>query len=286
MKKLFKNLYKIVPFKKELFTIIKIFPLPNSVTQHLSFKGPFRIKLNKTCSFKMFHYGYQLENELFWNNINGWEKESLKCWIKEAAKASTILDIGANTGIYSLLAKSINPDSQVYAFEPVKRVFEKLEKNIQLNSYNIKTYCEAISDKTGTSVIWDYKLEHEYAASLIKPSKVNDEIYNTYQVATISLDDFIDKYGIKKIDLIKIDVETNEPMVLVGFNKYFSVYKPVLLIEILYDDIGVQVQAFIEESGARYDYFFIDEDKGLIKKEEIRRCSDRYFNYLIVPQST
>ncbi len=146
----------------------------------------------------MFHYGYQLENELFWNNIDGWEKESLKCWINLAIKSNTIFDIGANTGVYSLLAKAVNPDSQVYAFEPIKRVFEKLEKNIQLNSYNIKTYCIAISEKTGTSVIWDYKSEHEYAASLVKPSNSNDDIYDFYEVTTISLDDFIEKYNIKK----------------------------------------------------------------------------------------
>ncbi len=73
-------------------------------------------------------------------------------------------------------------------------------------------------------------------------------------------------------------------MVLSGFRKYFPVFKPVILIEILYDYVGMQVQSFIEEMRVKCDYFYIDEEKGLIKKDAIKRFSDKYFNYLIIPK--
>ena len=71
----------------------------------------------------MRHYGFQLENEIFWSGLtNGWEKISTRLWIELSKNSKVIFDIGANTGIYSLVSKSINPTSQVFAFEPVKRV--------------------------------------------------------------------------------------------------------------------------------------------------------------------
>ncbi len=216
--------------------------------------------------------------------MNGWEKESFACWIKEVEKSKIIFDIGANTGIYSLIAKSVNKRAEIYAFEPVERVFEKLNKNVKLNSYCIKTFKEAIFDKTGTCEIWDYKLEHEYAASLIKPD-IQTNIYILYNVPVISLDDFIEKNNIAKIDLIKIDTEASEPYVLDGYSKYFTIHRPTLLIEVLYDHIGEKIQTFIDKSGIPYDFFFIDEENGLIKKDLIRRNSDKYFNYLLKPKN-
>ncbi|GAB4446646.1 MAG: hypothetical protein Fur0028_01260 [Bacteroidales bacterium] len=283
MIKRLKTIYNYIPFKKEAFCLIRYFNLPEAIFKHLIFKGIFKVKVENN-SFKMFHYGFQLENELFWKGINSWEKESLRCWINEAKNSNIIFDIGANTGIYSLIAKSVNSNADVYAFEPVERVFEKFNKNVELNILKIKTYCLAISDKTGVSKIWDYKSEHEYAASLVMPH-VNPDIYISYNVQTITLDDFIEQNKIPKIDLIKIDVETHEPMVLEGYSRYFKIHKPKILIEVLYDNIGENIQSFIEKSEIFYNYYFIDEQRGLIKVNDIKRRSDKYFNYLLVPKN-
>lgn len=284
MKRVLKIIYNLLPFKKQIFYLIKcIFPLPEKIYKHLFFKGTFKINLDKTHSLKLMHYGYQLENEIFWNGIKGWEAKSFKAWIDYCKKSHVIFDIGANTGIYAILAKTVNPVSKVYAFEPVKRIYEKLVYNSRLNSFDINSQCIAVSELTGTERIWDFNLEHPYAASLVKPKNESD-IYKHYDIPVISLDDFIEKHGISKIDLIKIDVETGEPNVLKGYSKFFSLHKPVLLIEILYNEIGEQVQSFIESSNIKYDYFFIDEKKGLLKVENIRRLSNVYFNYLLIPK--
>jgi len=66
VKSFFKRLYLSIPFKKQIFIIFKPFNLPHSITKHLYFKSNFRVKIDKNHSFKMRHYGYQLENELFW----------------------------------------------------------------------------------------------------------------------------------------------------------------------------------------------------------------------------
>ena len=283
MKKLFKSIYHIIPFKKYLFLCIRRFLiLPEKTFRHLSFHGKFKVRIDNGKSFNISHYGYQIENELFWMGLKGWEPVSIKSWLEYSKKSKVIVDIGANTGIFALLSKAVNPDSVVYAFEPVKRVYEKLQKNININKFEITALPLAISDKTGTEEIWDFDLDHPYGASLVKPEK-ETEIHKNYNINTISLDDFVFKNGINKIDLIKIDVETFEPQVLKGYSLHFSLHKPVLLIEILYDNIGEQVQKFVESSGVKYNYFFIDEKEGLVKCENIRRKNDLCYNYLLLP---
>src|ERR1700751_601438 len=46
------------------------------------------------------------------------EEEIIDCWQSAAKGASTILDVGANAGIYSLAALAVQPDAEVHAFEP------------------------------------------------------------------------------------------------------------------------------------------------------------------------
>ncbi len=210
------------------------------------------------------------------------EKTSIDLWIKLCENNNIILDIGANTGLYSLIAQSINNNASIYAFEPIQRVYNKLNYNIRLNSYHIKAFNLAISNKTEIVRIFDTNSEHEYAATLLD----NGTNYsNSYFVKAISLDDFIEQNNIRKIDLIKIDVEAYEDKVLDGYKKYFALHSPIILLEVLYDEIGENIQSFIEASLIKYDYYFIDEEIGLVKVQNIKRLSDKYFNYLLVPVS-
>ncbi|MCK6649636.1 MAG: FkbM family methyltransferase [Bacteroidia bacterium] len=283
MKKATKYLYNIIPFKFEFYSFLKIFWKPREyIYKHLHFKGIIKVKVEDS-SFRMKHHGYQIENEIFWVGLtNGWEKESIKLWIKLSKKANVIFDIGANTGIYSLIAKAVHPNSKVFAFEPVKRVFDKLQENIQLNKFDIYAQEEAISNSTGTAVIYDTYSDHIYSVTVNKNLASSTTKVVEKKISTITLNDFIKKHNIEKIDLIKIDVETHEPEVLEGFSDYLSIHKPTILIEILNDEIGNKVSALIQ--GLGYLYFNIDE-KGSPRKVDNITKSD-YFNYLLCSQDT
>ena len=130
IKKLVKSIYKVLPFKKSFFMLLRsVWSPPHHIYQHLYFKGKINVKTTSDQSFKMNHYGFELENELFWKGIKGgWEQQSIQLWEKLCVMSNCIVDVGANTGVYSLIAKTIHPAAKVVAFEPVKRVFEKLEE--------------------------------------------------------------------------------------------------------------------------------------------------------------
>src|SRR3989344_7628491 len=134
MKRLLKKLYLAVPGKKYLFSLLKIIWLPPAfIYQHLYFRGAFKARVGG-LSFKMMHYGHLLENKLFWEDF---ESQTLEVWSKLAEESSVVLDIGANTGPYALVAKAANSRAQVFAFEPFHGAYEKLVKNCELNDFDI-----------------------------------------------------------------------------------------------------------------------------------------------------
>lgn len=279
MKRIFKFLYSLIPFKKGLFSLVRMFWSPKpSVYQHLHFKGTIRVPVPESKSFKIRHYGYQIENEIFWAGLSGgWEKESIKVWIKLCKNSGTIFDIGANTGIYSLVAKAVNPSSVVYAFEPVSRVFKKLKKNIELNHYDIYPVQKAVSNFDGKAVIYDRPSDHIYSVTVNKNLAAPDTEVIETTISTISLDSFIRKNAVSGIDLLKIDVETHEPEVLKGFSEYLKQYKPAMLIEILNEDVGEKINTIT--SGLDYLYFNIDEERGVFQESKITKSN--YYNYLV-----
>jgi len=205
----------------------------------------------------MTHYGYQLENDVFWKGFFGWESNSTKLWGELCKKSNVIVDVGANTGLYSLIAKTINPASSVYAFEPVQRVFNKLEKNILLNNFDIKCLSKALSNKDGEGIIYDSDLEHTYSV-IVGMDRSNEKDLHPVKIQTAKLDTFLLENNIKNIDLLKIDVETHEPEMIEGFIKNIRKYKPTMIIEIIRDYVAISVQDQL--NGLGYLYFHIDGD--------------------------
>jgi len=284
MKKALKFIYCLIPFKKQLYLGLKKFWTPHeNIYRHLYFKGVFSVKVDDRTGFEINHYGYQIENEIFWAGLTGgWEKTSMAIWIALCKKSVVIFDIGANTGIYSLVAKATHPAAEVYAFEPVKRVYSKLVDNSRLNGYDIRCHELAVSNVDGQALIYDTLDDHILSVTLNKNLNDPETIVIPTVVTTVRLSSLIEKNNIKKIDLIKIDVETHEPEVLEGLEPYLSRDKPAMLIEVLNESIGKQIEKIVH--GSNYLYFNIDE-MGRIRITDSILKSDHY-NYLLCQQDT
>ncbi|HXG85364.1 MAG TPA: FkbM family methyltransferase [Pyrinomonadaceae bacterium] len=280
MKQIAKLIYKWIPFKQQFFSLVRIFAAPGeSVYKHLHFKGTLVVPVDKTHSFRIEHYGFELENSLFWEGIeNGWEKTSVSLWIKLVRQAEVIFDVGANTGIYSLIAKSLNPQARVYAFEPIERVFQKLEHNNHLNGYDITCFDYALSNTDGTATVYDTPTEHIYSVTVNENNSPEGTEVVPVEIKVIRLDSLITQMNIEKVDLIKLDVETHEAEVLEGLGGYLDKFIPTMLIEILNDEVGQKVEALV--NGKDYLYFNIDEKSDSIRRVERITKSD-YYNYLI-----
>lgn len=280
IKAIFKYIYQLIPFKLKIFTLIKLIFNPGKhIYKHLYFEGVFKVKISNTESFYIKHYGHELENDLFWKGIyDGWEKESIKWWIKLCRNSNIIFDVGANTGLYSLVAKSVNRKSEVHTFEPIPLVFKKLRENIILNDFDIKINELALSNYTGEATIFLPENNHVYSVTVNKnQNNLNTKVFEQ-KIQTITLSDYILNNKINKIDLIKIDVETHEFEVLQGMRELLFNMKPTLLIEIIDDQVAEKLNQLFQYSD--YLFFDINETTGeIIKKEKLQRSST--FNYLI-----
>ncbi len=282
MKIFIKKLYKALPFKKALFTLLKkCWVPPAAVYQHLYFNGEILVEVNAHQQFKIMHYGHQLENDLFWKGLhNGWEKYSMRVWAGLAARANVVFDVGANTGVYSLVASCVNHLAAVHAFEPFGAIHKKLAYNAAINNFDINCNCLAISNYTGDAVIYSDNKDFAYSVTVNQNLWVKDTEPITINIKTITLDDYIRQQQISSIDLMKIDVETHEPEVMEGFVTFFQRFKPILLIEILNEEVATKLTPYFDS--AQFDFYNIDERTG-IKKVPVLSQSD-YYNFLIVPK--
>lgn len=273
-KSILKKIYQTIPLKREFYSLIRpVFSPSKSVYQHLHFEGPIRVEVEPGKFFKMVHYGFEVENDIFWAGLfGGWEKTSLRLWHELCKNSRTILDVGANTGVYSLLAKATNPQANVFAFEPVERVYAKLATNVELNGYDIRCIKKAASDADGTATIYDTSNPHTYSVT-VNVNRMNKPDAFPVEIATTTLDTFAEAEGLPSVDLMKIDVETHEAQVLEGFAKHLPLSKPTLLIEILNDQVAGGVAKALQ--GVDYLYFDIDEANGVRQTRELSAGSSR-----------
>lgn len=142
------------------------------------------------------------------------------------------IDIGANEGIYSILAAArVGGAGKVWAIEPSSREFERLQQNIKVNDLQqIKSHRVAVSDHAGTASL---KIaEHEHAGQNTLGEfiyQINSDGLEQVELTTL---DILTNSGTRiRPDLIKIDVEGLEPQVLKGAVKTLRLARPVVMFE-------------------------------------------------------
>lgn len=157
-------------------------------------------------------------NSLYYNPA--YESNELELIAVLSPKIKVMIDVGANTGIYSIFSLTVNPDLKVHAFEPHPTNYQRLIKNISLNRYtNIIAMPLAVSNYFGE--IDFYIPEDEAISDVSSTSKAFSEgIYHTefkkIIVSAVTLDEYVHKAGINRIDFLKIDVEGFELEALQG----------------------------------------------------------------------
>ena len=120
---------------------------------------------------------------------------------------ATVVDIGANVGFFSLLARDLYPDAAIYAIEPLPAAYICLKKN--LTDPKDKLYNTAVSDKSGLEYI--HAGESSAFSSVTKIPQPGD-----IKVPATTLDEFCVQQNINRIDLLKIDTESFEASVLMS----------------------------------------------------------------------
>jgi FkbM family methyltransferase len=269
IKKILFQVYLLIPGSRYLFELIKKFYLPRyRIRKLLRFKGVFNVTLGDDLSIRLMHYGNTIENELFWCGAAGWEGKAIRIWKLLSDQSLVVFDIGANTGLYSLVSAKVNPSSLVFAFEPVPRIMERLKKNIDLNGVTVSTFQFALSDQSGHGRIFSSdNISDTFDQASLNQSRNKGTKSKALSVSVNTLSNFIVKHQVTNIDLMKIDVESFEPQVIRGMGPYLKEFAPTLLIEVLTPVAGAEIERLIAD--INYEFYMIDEKRGYLLKQHL-----------------
>ncbi len=110
--------------------------LPEFIWRRLPVEGVFEVKVPGGARFNYCSTRHDaIGRSLFWKGIFCHEGETVAEFIRHIKDAKVFFDIGANTGIYSLISMAVNPSVNVVAFEPVDRIRRHLKNNIEINGF-------------------------------------------------------------------------------------------------------------------------------------------------------
>lgn len=161
-------------------------------------------------------------------------EEETRAFLKAFLRPGDVfLDVGANVGLFTLLAaRHVGGSGKVHAFEPVRKTHARLIENVRLNGLtNVTCHCIALSDTIGEATITVAGEGFDAWNSLGKPYMGG--VVGTETVATTTLDEFVERHSLTgRISAIKIDVEGWESRVLAGANRTLSRGDaPLLIVE-------------------------------------------------------
>lgn len=201
-----------------------------------------------------------LPNQLPIAHLNPYETDYVyteifgdRCYMKHGITlrpGDTVIDIGANIGLFSLFVQQEAPGARIYAFEPSPPAFRALQCNAELYLPNAKVFncgiaeaaqsatftfyqnssvfssfhAEAEADRTAIRTVVENMvrkgqkstLDPADLASIVDELMVGRMASQTLTCQLYALADIIQAEQITQIDLLKIDAEKSETAILRG----------------------------------------------------------------------
>lgn len=220
--RLLRKSVRLYPFNRGRYRIMKfaerlLFPCEEE-TSDLHGKFRFRLDLSKGGLQRSFFYF-----------IPEYYEPATQRYLKQNVKPNmVVMDIGAHLGLYTLLlADLVGEGGKVYSFEPAEENFRRLKEHTSINNiYCVKLFKLALSDREETTSLYinpmddsGHSLISEQADACAEGKRVGP---STQAVQTTTLDAIINREGIDRLDLIKIDIEGAEHIILKGGEEMLS----------------------------------------------------------------
>jgi FkbH-like protein/FkbM family methyltransferase len=177
-----------------------------------------------------------------------------QCYLKHGIQlkdGATVVDIGANIGLFSLFVMSRYKEPKIYAFEPASVVYDLLQANCNAYGSNVRALNVGVSDKAKTATFTFYEkssvfsgfhpdeTEDRAAIQTVVRNMLNNESVGgesveeyvseltadrlrrrTHECRMTSVSDIMRENQIDKIDLLKIDAEKSELDIIKGIEDH------------------------------------------------------------------
>jgi FkbM family methyltransferase len=167
------------------------------------------------------------------------------------------VDCGANVGVHTIeWAQAMHSWGEVIAFEAQERIYYALAGNIAINNcFNARAIFAAVGASEGEISVPrpDYFSPSSFGSLEIRKTSTTEFIgqvidYTEANGVRTKMTS-IDALNLKRLDLIKIDIEGMEMEALIGAEQSIKAYKPQLMIEKIKSNED-EIRKFL----ARFDY--------------------------------
>lgn len=195
----------------------------------------------------VFKYGSWEEYQhlrWFWMKNFGGEEPVLRMFLEDLAPNDTIIDVGANIGIYSCFSQQAMTTGKIIAFEPHPGNFNRLNDNLRMNDNNdngsgvsTEIHQMALSNRAENIEIGAYEDDVIGKGTFSSVIETNQ----TLEVKARRLDDLINTGEVPQPDIIKIDVEGAELDVLKGAKNTLTKTREVF-VEV-HPEMGIDPQS-------------------------------------------
>lgn len=253
---------------------------PEWLAKHLPRVGDVSVPLPNGSVLNLSSPGDDpIANRVYWWGLEGYEPETARIWFALARRASTIFDLGAFTGYFSILASLSSPSAQVHAFEPIPELYERLRKNVALNRLSHVTCVPSAAGRVDGPARFFRGTDAVPSCSSLSRTfaQVHCSSVHEIEVPVVRLDTYASRQGIQTVELLKIDTESTEPDVLAGMPLLLERSHPHIICEVFAgDETGRTLETLLEPFGYRY---YLLTDGGLQPKAHITADS-RWRNQL------
>jgi FkbM family methyltransferase len=205
--------------------------------------------------------------------LAGYEKHALECFLAltEKAGSGAVYDVGANVGVYALLA-AVYGSGSVHAFEPFPATADAAAAWATDNGLSVVVERIALGEETGTATLY---LSRQTDSSNSLNPRFRSHV-EEIPVAVERLDDYVRRTGAVPA-VLKIDTESTEPEVLAGAQWLLETHRPWLLVEVLWGRVEERLHAVMDPLG--YTYYHLNGEPPLQPQDRI--VGDRSYENLM-----
>jgi FkbM family methyltransferase len=194
-----------------------------SISKRVVFVGPNQQNMDEFSDAYYKACGFVLAESFIYTTT------ILPGWLRPRP-GDVCLDLGANIGTVTfLMSAMVGNNGKVYAFEPIYHDVAgiNMANNAQFDNWVVLP--NAVSDTTGQSIEIE-ESDFFLDSSICHRENTNGYYMRKHKVATITIDDFVEKHALPRIDFVKIDIEGAEDLAIAGARRTLEKYHPRLSI--------------------------------------------------------
>jgi FkbM family methyltransferase len=220
--------------------------------------------------------------ELYWGHGQRPRPEdhfAVELFARVAKRSDVMLDIGAYTGLFTLVGSMVNPDLTAHAFEIVPEVYQGLFDNCVRNDilHRVTLHHMGIGEDGALMRVpassRDSALPSFYSSRLHFDTGV--------LVRFVSLDSFAKRLPAGSRVVVKVDVEGTENAVFRNGQRFLASFRPDILCEVLEGvGNGPELEKLLLPHGYR---FYLVRERDLLPLDRIEpspRFRDWFFSTL------